>query len=338
MVTARAPGRVVLIGDHTDYTGGLVLSMAIDRFTEVTGHPGGDRLRLRSHDDAEALDIALPTPDPRAVQPAWGRYCAAVAHEIAQHSSSAAAIGGFTGTVSTTVPIGAGLSSSAALEVATALALGADPEPLGLAQLCQRAEHRATGLPSGILDQLTSICGVEGHALRLDCNTLERTPVALSDRAQVQVRFVAHRRLVGSPYAERVAQCAAAEAIIGPLRLADAALLDRLEDTVVRRRARHVISENERVRAFAAALEHDDLGTAGSIMVDGHRSLRDDFDTSTAEMDRAVDDLCAVRGVYGARMTGGGFGGCVVALTEPGVHIPGAWVVRAAAGAAVVEP
>ena len=331
MVIARAPGRVVLIGDHTDYTGGLVMPMAIDRYTEVRGTRGGTRLRLRSNDEPEVLDIGLPVHEPAAVEPVWGRYCAAVAAGLGT-------VEGLDGSVSTTVPIGAGLSSSAALEVATALALGCTDAPAVLASRCQRAEHAATGLPSGILDQLTATSGVAGHSLIMDCHTLTVQPVPLPDDAQVVVRFVAQRRLVGSPYAERVAQCAAAEAVIGPLRTANTANLDTIDDPVVRRRARHVITENERVREFASALAAGDLRLAGQIMRAGHISLRDDYDTSTPTMDRAVDELCSLPGVHGARMTGGGFGGCVVALTEPGVEIDGGWVVRAAGGAELLEP
>jgi galactokinase len=141
---------------------------------------------------------------------------------------------------------------------------------------------------------------------------------------------------VGSPYAERVAECAAAERAIGPLRTATVEQASSIDDPVVRRRAQHVTSENQRVREFAAALEARDLTTAGRLMVEGHESLRTLYDTSTPVMDAAVTDLCAIPGVFGARMTGGGFGGCVVALTEPGALSTG-WVVRAVSGAHVVE-
>lgn len=329
-ITARAPGRVVLIGDHTDYTGGQVCAMAIDRWTTVTARPTEGRLHLRSADEPVALDITCPVADPRHVEPAWGRYVAGVAAQMGVRR-------GLDGEVSTTIPIGAGLSSSAALELATALALGFDGTAEELARMCQRAENEATGLPSGILDQLTSACGVEGHALVLDCATLNRSPVRIPANAQLSVRFVAHRQLVGSPYADRVAQCAAAEAEIGPLRSATLADLAQISDAVVRRRAHHVITENQRVRDFATALASGDLHAAGALMQEGHASLRDDYDTSTPAMDAAVAELCAQRGVYGARMTGGGFGGCVVILSEPGLDIPGAWIVRPA-GPASLEP
>jgi galactokinase len=305
--------------------------MAIDRWTTIAGSRGGSRIELRSDSESVPLDLPLPIADARAVEPSWGRYVAGVAELLGSSL-------GLSGSVSTTIPVGAGLSSSAALEVAVALALGFDGTAEELARVCQRAENRATGLPSGILDQLTSTCGVEGHALIMDCNSLSLTPFPLPDRVRVQVLFVAHRELVGSPYADRVAQCAAAESIIGPLRLASAADLERISDSTIRRRARHVITENQRVRDFAAALRDDDPAAAGALMLEGHESLRTDFETSTPAMDTVVRDLAATRGVHGARMTGGGFGGCVVALTEPGVDIAGAWVVRAVGGATASRP
>jgi galactokinase len=182
------------------------------------------------------------------------------------------------------------------------------------------------------MDQLTIAAGVEGHALLIDCGELTVTPSPVPAGVDVVVRFVAHRTLVGSAYAERVAECAAAEAVIGPLRTATAADTARIEDPVVRARARHVIDENQRVRDFAEALAAGDLAAAGRLMREGHASLRDLYETSTPVMDAAVEAWNATPGVYGARMTGGGFGGCIVALAEPGA-IDDGWVVRAVAGA-----
>ena len=183
--------------------------------------------------------------------------------------------------------------------------------------------------------QLVIAAGVDGHALAIDCHTLDITPVPVRD-VEVIVRFVAHRTLAGSEYADRVAECARAEAAIGPLRTATVADTDSIADPVARRRARHVVSENARVRDFVAAMAAADLCAAGALMVDSHRSLRDDFETSTAVMDAAVDELVATPGVLGARMTGGGFGGCVVALAEPGAVTAG-WTVRAVGGAALAS-
>jgi galactokinase len=322
----RAPGRVNLIGDHTDYTGGLVFPMAINRWTEIDYAGGGNRVELTSADEPDPLSFELPVVvDPATVTPRWGRYVAAVATELN-------ATTGLRGTVSTTIPVGAGLSSSAALEVAAGLALGHRGTPLDLAQVGQRAEHRATGVPCGIMDQLCIAAAVEGHAALIDCTTFEVTPSPVPDDVEIVMRFVAHRTLEGSEYGERVAQCAAAEATIGPLRLATLDDTAAIDDPIVRARARHVVTENQRVRAFAAALADGDYRAAGRVMIDGHRSLRDDFATSTPVMDAAVEQLCATRGVFGARMTGGGFGGCVVALCEPRAAVDG-WVVRPVGGA-----
>lgn len=324
-VTAVAPGRVNLIGDHTDYTGGLVLPMAIDLATTITGVRGGDRVELVSAEEPEPVSLALDLDDPTAVEPFWGRYAAGVIRSIPSPS-------GFRGSVSTTVPVGAGLSSSAAFEVALALALGFEGDALSLAQACQRAEIVASGVPCGIMDQLSSAAGIAGHALLIDCHTLAIEPVPMPDDVEVVVIYGHHRTLAGSAYAERTQQCAAAEAVIGPLRLATLAMVDSIEDPVVAQRAHHVISENQRVRDFAAAMRSGDYRRAGDLMLDSHQSLRNDFETSTAQMDSLVSMLIATPGVHGARMTGGGFGGCVVALTEPGTLEDG-WHVKAAAGA-----
>jgi galactokinase len=318
---------VNLIGDHTDYTGGLVFPMAIDRGTTIEFHAGGSTIELRSDAEDEPVHLELPVEgDPAATSPRWGTYIAAMANELGAAS-------GITGTVTSTIPAGAGLSSSAALECAVGLALGFDGTPVELALAAQRAEHSATGVPTGIMDQLCIAAATRGTATMIDCHTLEVTHVEVPDDVDIVVRFVAHRTLVGSAYADRVAECRAAEEVLGPLRtstLDDVELADL--DDVVRRRARHVVSENRRVVEFAAALANGDYAAAGALMLDSHRSLANDFETSTAGMDRAVADLADTPGVFGARMTGGGFGGCVVAICEPGALSDG-WVVVASDGA-----
>jgi galactokinase len=330
MISAVAPGRVNLIGDHTDYTGGLVFPMAIDLVTVVEGEPGGVSVDLRSAQFPESASVPLDVGDPSTVTPSWARYVAGVIAELRPAT-------GFIGSVRSTVPTGSGLSSSAALEVATALALGFRGTPLELARLCQRAEHRSVGVPSGIMDQLASAAGVAGHALLIDCHTCAVEPVPLDENLDVVVIHSGQERtLAGSAYGERVAQCQAAEAVIGPLRLAAVADVDRIDDPLVRRRARHVVGENERVRQFAAALRAKDHDTAGALMDDSHFSLAHDYDVST----EVLDDLCRrLRhrdGVYGARLTGAGFGGCVVALAERGALSEG-WVVHPADGARLIE-
>ncbi len=323
-IHVRAPGRVNLIGDHTDYTGGMVLPMAIDRWTEIRGS-AADTITLHSNDEPHDAVLDLTIDDPQLVQPAWAKYVAGVVAEMRPTN-------GITGTVTTDIPIGAGLSSSAALELAVALALGFDGDSVALAQLCRRAEIRASGVPCGIMDQLVIAAGRAGHALLIDCGDLTIEPVRIPDNVEIVVQFIAHRTLVGSAYADRVAECAAAEALIGPLRTATLEASLSIVDEVIRARAHHVVSENQRVRDFAAALSDGQLHVAGALMVASHDSLRDLYHTSTPVMDAAVEKLIAQPGVYGARMTGGGFGGCVVALTEPGALSDG-WVVRAVDGA-----
>ena len=323
-IHVRAPGRVNLIGDHTDYTGGMVMPMTIDRWTEIRGIPAGN-ISLHSEDEAQPAELALEIDDPQHVEPSWAKYVAGVVAEMQPY-------GGIHGTVVTNIPIGAGLSSSAALELAVALALGFEGDALTLAQLCRRAEIRASGVPCGIMDQLVIAAGQADHALLIDCGDVTIEPVRIPDNVEIVVQFVAHRVLVGSAYAKRVAECDMAEAEIGPLR--HATLHDTLSiaDPVIRARAQHVVSENERVREFAQLLAAGDLAAAGVLMVASHESLRDLYLTSTPVMDAAVEQWLQRRGVYGARMTGGGFGGCVVALTEPGALDDG-WIVRAVDGA-----
>ncbi|CAA9246353.1 MAG: Galactokinase [uncultured Acidimicrobiales bacterium] len=325
---ATAPGRVNLIGDHTDYTGGLALPMAVDLGTTVEGDLGGDFVSLRSEDEAGEALVPLSVEDPRAVTPAWARYVAGVVWAVRPQV-------GFEGGVTTTLPIGSGLSSSAALEVAVALALGFEGTPLELALACQRAEQRASGVPSGIMDQLASASGVAGHALLMDCHSLAVTPVPMPDDvAVVVVHSGQARALATSAYGERRAACEAAEARIGPLRQATLADVETLDDVVLRSRARHVVTENERVRRFSAALRAGELVECGRLMVESHRSLADDFEVSTPRLDALVGELTALPGVFGGRLTGAGFGGCVVALAEPGAVDRG-WRVRAADGARV---
>ncbi len=329
-VVAVAPGRVNLIGDHTDTTGGLVLPMAIDLATTVAGSPGGDAVVLHSADEPEPAVVSLEVTDPAAVEPGWARYVAGVVAEMAPTV-------GFTGDVTTTLPVGAGLSSSAALEVAVALALGFDGSPLELARLCQRAEQRASGVPCGVMDQLASAAGVDGSALLIDCHDLIVTPVSLPPDIEVRVVHSGEpRTLAGSAYAERRAAVEAAELVLGPLRLLrDVNELTALDDQVLRHRARHVITENERVQAAVTALAEGDLAAVGRAMAASHASLRYDFEVSTPGLDALVDRLAATDGVWGARLTGAGFGGCVVALTEPGALSEG-WRVVPSRGARLV--
>jgi galactokinase len=284
-----APGRVNLIGDHTDYAGGLVLPMAVHLGTTIEGERGGGAISLTS-DDADDR---------------WGPFVDAVAVEVGEHD-------GFTGRVTSTLPIGAGLSSSASLEVAIALALGATGD---VAALCQRAEQRATGVPCGRMDQLASVHGVDGHALLIDCSTYEITPVPVPDDVEIVVVHSGEARtLATSAYAQRRAELEAGDP----------------------RRVRHVDTENRRVRAFADALRAGDIASAGAAMTESHASLRDDYEVSTDALDALVERLLATPGVHGARLTGAGFGGCVVALSDVGCLHEG-WIVRPSGGARVSD-
>ena len=323
---AIAPGRVNLIGDHTDYTGGLVFPMAINRHTVIDARFTDDSsVSLKSADEPDAANFILPITDIPSLQPQWARYIAAVAAECM-------AIRGITGTITTDIPIGSGLSSSAALEVAAALALGFNGSQQDLAKLAQRAEHVATGVPTGIMDQLCIATAQENHAMLIDCSTLEIVHSPIPQECKIVVQFIAHRTLQGSEYANRVHQCNAAESIIGPLRSATIDMLEQITDATIFKRARHVISENQRVREFAQALASHELQHAGKLMNEGHRSLALDFHSSTSSMDKAVDEIQKIPGVYGARMTGGGFGGCVVALCSHDADVPG-WTVSAVGAA-----
>jgi galactokinase len=241
---------------------------------------------------------------------------------------------GISGSVSTTIPVGAGLSSSAALEVAVALACGESSTPTQVAQLTQRAELLATGVPTGIMDQLCIASAQEGHGTLIDCRTLEVQHIPIPKDVEFIVQFIAHRTLEGSEYATRVNQCNEAEQIIGPLRDATIEQASSITDPVIRRRAEHVISENERVLKFTRALQLHDFVSAGQLMTESHWSLSKLYETSTPQMDAVVTKILSQPGVYGVRMTGGGFGGCVVAMVQPGTALDG-WRVRPVSGAFV---
>lgn len=327
-VRAFAPGRVNLIGDHTDYAGGLACPMAIDLGTTVVLRRGGDVVSLVSDAQREPAVVPLAVADPSSVSPDWARYVAGVVSVLRPPA-------GGTGTVSSSVPVGSGLSSSAALELSVALALGFSGSAMDLARLCQQAEHAAVGLPSGLLDQMSSALGRAGHAMVIDFATLEVSYVPLPPGVEVVVIDSGQpRTLVGSEYADRQEDCVRAAAVIGPLGSATLDDVERLDDELLRRRARHVVTENERVRAFAAALAADDLALAGRLMRESHASLAEDYEVSIPAIDRLVEKIGETDGVHGLRMTGGGFGGCLVALTEPGVLTTG-WKVRAVDGARV---
>jgi galactokinase len=284
-----APGRVNLIGEHTDYSGGLVLPVPIQIGIGLTIEPA-ERIALVS--EQEHVELAA---DGTGAPQGWGRYVAAVAQELAALGRQPV---GIEGVVSADLPRGAGLGSSGALEVVVGLALCAVAdfalEPLELALACRRAEERAVGVPSGILDQAASLLGRAGSALLLDCSTLEHRWVALpADLAILVVDSGERHSHERSSYADRRRELEAGDP----------------------RRLRHVATENERVRETVAALERHDLTALGPLFAASHASLRDDFEVSTPALDRLVDVALAA-GAIAARLTGGGFGGSVVVLAE----------------------
>ncbi len=299
-----APARVNLIGEHTDYTGGLVLPVAVDVGTTVTWRPREDGVRVRSQAFRDTVDIAADGSS--EVDSGWGRYVAAVVRLLREHGRPAI---GLNAEIASTVPIGAGLSSSAALTVSIGRALceaaAFAVDPLELARLCRRAELLAVGVPCGLMDPAASLLGRRGHALLLDCRTEEYRYVALPDDvAIVVVDSGVRHSLESSGYAARRDEVE--RAVAGAT------------DAVAQRRLHHVVTENERVRRVVLELERrdgPDLAALGELFRDAHASLRDDFEVSTPELDLLVD-LAYEHGAIAARMTGGGFGGSIVALSQ----------------------
>jgi galactokinase len=319
----RAPGRVNLIGEHTDYNQGFVLPVALQLATYVAAAPSGDgKLRVYSEDRRELreFDAANLTDTPPAR--AWTDYVTGVARELVL---AAYPIEGANLLIRSTVPEGSGLSSSAALEVSTALAMLQDRtiDGIELARLCQRAERNYVGMPCGIMDQYISVHGRAQSAVEIDCRSLGHKPVGLPDGVTfVAVNTMVKHELAGSAYRDRVAECAAAACAMGAESLREVSR-EQLEagsarmSEVVFRRARHVVTENNRVEGFVAASARGDVSEMGILMVESHRSLQYDYEVSCAELDFLVDRALPIEGVLGSRMTGGGFGGCTVTMLRP---------------------
>lgn len=358
---AFAPARVNLIGEHTDYNDGFVLPMAIDRWTAIALRPRADeRVVLHSLEIRGGGSFSLRELSPGTVT-GWLGHAHGVAGALAE---AGMALPGWEGVVASEVPIGAGLASSAAFQLAVAGAFSALGEGAWagarMARICQRAENHWVGVKCGIMDQLASACGLADHALLLDCRSLEIRPAPLDARVKVVVLDTAKRRgLVDSAYNERRAQCAAAAQACGVESLRDVTGA-RLENQravmhpVPYRRARHVLSENARTQAACAAMIRGDLAGFGELMNQSHASLRDNFEVSCPELDVMVACARQEPGCLGARMTGAGFGGCAVALVEmekvPAFTakvtrayqaltglVPAAHVCRAVAGAEVTK-
>jgi galactokinase len=327
----RAPGRVNLIGEHTDYNLGFVMPVALHMACYVATAPRTDGvLCVYSRNMEEGREVAVEAiPD---LQPAghWSDYVFGAAKEL---HAAGYPIAGADLVIESTVPVGAGLSSSAAIEVSSALAflLGREINGLELAKLARRVENDFVGMPCGIMDQFISIHGEENRAVRLDCRDLsfELVPLPFSVRVLAVNSMVKHD-LGASAYPRRVQECADAVAVLQQ-RLPGVASLrdvnpeqfnfwDEYIPQPARRRALHVIKENERVLAFRDACVRHDREEMGHLFYASHTSMRDDYEISCAEIDFLVETAMALDGCYGARLTGGGFGGCTVNLVDPAVE------------------
>ncbi len=338
---ACAPGRINLIGEHTDYNAGFVMPAAIQFCTTVGIAPRTDQvLRIHSTNFAESVEVMLPAANALAPRRSagvhWVDYVVGVARALRQDGWN---LQGADLLIHGEVPVGSGLSSSAALEVAVALAFlslqttadGPAIDRVMLAKLCQSAENDYVGMRCGIMDQYTSACARAGQALLIDCRSLEREYLPLNSKAQwVIVNSMVRHRLAAGQYNRRREECELgvkilrrAVAEIGSLRDVSSDILaaQRInfkgeQENIIFRRCRHVVSENTRVLDAAVALRAADLDEFGRLMFESHRSLRDDYDVSCEELDLLVRIAEPIRGVYGARMTGGGFGGCTINLVR----------------------
>ncbi len=325
-VTAGAPGRVNLLGEHTDYSGGRVLPVAINRTTLVRARSRSDgRIRIFSESISESPSNPLEHPadrKPAPVKAGWANYVLGV---MAQLWDRADLAGGVELDISGDVPLGAGLSSSASLTVACARALNelydCGLSPLEIAKACRAAEREFARVQCGIMDQAAAALSVPGHALFLDCATLEHRSVLLPKVAILVAHSGIRHALAETAYNERVAECeeilrhAKPAKSLADLKPADLETLGPALSETLGRRATHVVLENDRVRRGVRALESGEIAAFGNLMFESHESLRDLYEVSCPELDRIVEALRPVS--FGAKMTGAGFGGAVVALVDP---------------------
>jgi len=325
----RAPGRVNLIGEHTDYNDGFVFPVAIDRAITIAGRARRDqmvRLYSLNFDDHAIFQVDDVS---KGKTGAWTDYLKGVMAELSKLGHR---VGGFEAVVYGDIPVGSGLSSSAALEVATAyfvcLLNGIDIDPIELPRLCQRAENQYVGVNCGIMDQFTSVFGKQGHALFLDCRDLSYRylPLPVEDLVVVICDSRVRRELADSEYNRRRQECTEGVSILSrflpPIKaLRDVSMEDfslyqaHLPDPI-RKRCRHVITENDRVRRAASALERGDCTEFGRLMNESHQSLKNDYQVSCPELDLLVNIARSCPGVLGSRLTGAGFGGCTVNLVR----------------------
>ena len=315
----RAPARVNLIGEHTDYNGGFVMPFAIEKAVYVAAAArDDDRIMVSSSTFPDALKVSVSGLDGVGVPSGWTRYPFGVISLISRAGHS---LGGADLLIASDIPAGAGLSSSAALEVGIATALDRlfdlGLAPVEIAKIGQRTENEFAGVNSGIMDQMASVLGKDGHALHLDCRSLGWQQVPLRGASFLICDTRTKHSLAESEYNKRRAECEAAAAELGVSSLRDTTLdeTSRLSGDIGKR-ARHVVSENIRVAEAVDALRSGDLNAVGELMNASHASLRDDFEVSCAELD-IMSDICRSRPeIFGSRMTGGGFGGCTISIAK----------------------
>lgn len=328
---AAAPGRVNLIGEHVDYNDGLVLPFAIDRYTAIAARPAadlsGNKARIFSLEKQSMHEIPV-AERPRPVSGSWANYVAGV---IAGYLDLGIDVPPFDAVIHSRVPVGSGLSSSAALEVATAFLLekmtSVSLDWKARALLCQRAEHEFAGVPCGLMDQIASICGRPGHAMLIDCanNTVEWLPLSLPGIRFYLVDSRVRHDLAESQYSARRSECRQVLEVLGKSGFREVSLHDlarfrdmgeEKEKKILFRRGRHVLTETNRVRLAADCLRYGRYQQLAGLMAESHASMKDDFQISCPEIDALVDACHSISGNYpiGSRMTGGGFGGCTINL------------------------
>ena len=311
----RAPGRANLMGEHSDYNDGFVLPVALGMTVTVAGRPAGGKIRLRS---IGARQEAVVDPsDGSGPTTGWGRYVAAVVRVLV---ADGIPIRSIEGVIASDLPSESGLSSSAALEVAVAMALTDEPmDPIRLARLCQRAENVHVGVQCGIMDQMASVASHAGSALLLDCRSFAMDHVPVPDGLELLIVDSGQRRSLGDgDYNRRRAECEEAARLLGVTSLRDVERIEAIGSlpAPLDGRARHVVAENARTLATAEALRHDDRAALGALFAASHASLATDFAVSTPALDGLVELAVAVDGVVGSRMTGAGFGGCTISLID----------------------
>ena len=324
----RAPGRVNLIGEHTDYNLGFVFPIALEMACYVAIAPAKHgQVQIYSRDFDEQVEIGVQEIGTAKPSGKWSDYAVGVAQQLANAGIGLESSDLY---IASEVPVGSGLSSSAALEIAAAFALlgSRSMPPLEIAQLGRRAETQFVGMPCGIMDQYASVFGRKGSAVQIDCRSLQHEYVTLPEQVSiVAVNSMVKHELGTSAYRERVTECQAAvtaiqafDKTVESLRDVSFSFFKQIEDSippVPRRRARHVISDTQRVLDLAAAARANDLPEMGRLFIASHRSMQYDYEISCEEIDFLVDTAIKIPGVYGSRMTGGGFGGCTVNLLAP---------------------